>query len=220
LTQTAETGTEVRFWVGAAGFTPGLAYQWFFGGTNALVGATNAFLELTNVQPAQAGAYTVVVSSVGLAVTSPPAVLSVIPRVDSRLVPAVRLTGGAGSLLHLEYADSLAAAAPRWFSLTNVTLAGGPQFCPDLPQPLPAQRFFRAWQTNGPQPALDMTMASEIPLTGAIGSSVRIDYINPIGPTDAWVTLDTVVLTNTTQLYFDVTAFRQPARLYRLVALP
>jgi hypothetical protein len=63
-------------------------------------------------------------------------------------------------------------------------------------------------------------MATEIPLAGAIGSSVRVDYINAIGPTDAWVTLGTVLLTNTTQLYFDVTAFQQPTRLYRLEALP
>jgi hypothetical protein len=34
------------------------------------------------------------------------------------------------------------------------------------------------------------------------------------------VTLNTVLLTNTTQLYFDVTAFQQPTRLYRLVTVP
>ena len=49
---------------------------------------------------------------------------------------------------------------------------------------------------------------------------MRVDCINAIGPTDAWVTLDTVLLTNATQLYYDVTAFRQPARLYRLVPVP
>jgi hypothetical protein len=65
-----------------------------------------------------------------------------------------------------------------------------------------------------------MSLATEIPLSGPIGSSVRIDYINRFGPTDAWVTLDTVILTNTTQLYFDVAAFRQPQRLYRLVPSP
>jgi uncharacterized repeat protein (TIGR03803 family) len=220
FTQTAEAGTAVRFWVQAATLGPGLAYQWFFGGTNAVVGATNAFLDLTSVQPVQAGAYTVVLTNLGLAVTSAPALLSVIPPVERRLVPAVGLTGGAGSFLHLEYVDSLGAAVPQWLSLTNATLSSGPQFCFDLSQPLPAQRFFRAWQTNGPRPALDMSFATEIPLTGAIGSSVRVDYINAIGPTNAWVTLDTVLLTNTTQLYFDVTAFRQPTRLYRLVASP
>jgi hypothetical protein len=41
-----------------------------------------------------------------------------------------------------------------------------------------------------------------------------------LGPTDAWVTLDTVTLTNSPQLYFDLTMFRQPTRLYRLVAAP
>ena len=65
-----------------------------------------------------------------------------------------------------------------------------------------------------------LSLATEIPLAEAIGRSVRVDYINAIGPTDAWVTLGTVLLTNTTQLYFDVTVFRQPTRLYRLVASP
>jgi hypothetical protein len=118
----------------------------------------------------------------------------------------------------MEYAGSL--TAPRWSSVTNVTLGSGPQLCFDLSQPLPAQRFYRTWQTNGPQPVLDLSLATEIPLAGAIGSSVRIDSINAIGPTDAWVTMNTVLLTNTTQLYFDVTAFRQPTRLYRLVPVP
>jgi hypothetical protein len=54
-------------------------------------------------------------------------------------------------------------------------------------------------------------------LTGSIGGSVRLDYINRYGPSDAWVTLDTVTLTNTSQLYFDVSASGQPQRLYRQV---
>ena len=220
-TQTAETGTAPWFWVEVTNTPPeATCYQWYFSGTNALGGATNSYLELTNVQPVQAGAYTVVVTNLLGAVTSDPALLSVIPPVDRTVVPAVQLPAGAGTFLHLEYADSLGAAAPRWFSLSDVTLSSGPQFCFDLGQPLPAQRFYRAWQTNGPRPKLDMSLATEIPLTGAVSSSVRIDYINAIGPTNAWVTLDTVLLTNTTELYFDVTAFRQPTRLYRLVALP
>jgi len=47
-----------------------------------------------------------------------------------------------------------------------------------------------------------------------------VDYINQFGPTDAWVTLDTVTLSNTPQLYFDVAAPGQPPRLYRLVQVP
>ena len=40
-----------------------LSYQWWFQGTNPLAGATNAMLALSNVQPAQAGEYLVVVSN-------------------------------------------------------------------------------------------------------------------------------------------------------------
>lgn len=66
-----------------------------------------------------------------------------------------------------------------------MTPGSGPQLCFDLSQPLPAEPIYRAWQTNGPQPALDLSLATEIPLAGAIGRSVRLDYINAIGPTDA-----------------------------------
>jgi hypothetical protein len=219
-TQTAEMGSIASFSVDVTNTPPGgTYYQWYLSGTNALGSATSASLELANVQPAQAGAYTVVVTNLLGAVTSAPALLSVIAPVEKRVVPAVGLPGASGSLLHLEYADSL-VTAPTWSSLTNVTLSIGPQLCFDLSQPLPAQRFYRAWQTNEPQFALAMSLATELPLTGAIGSSVRIDYINQFGPTNAWVTLDMVTLTNSPQLYFDVTMFRQPARLYRLVGSP
>jgi uncharacterized repeat protein (TIGR03803 family) len=221
LTQTAEMGSVAFFCVEVTNTPPeSTYYQWYFSGTNALGGATNSYIDVTNVQPAQPGAYSVVVTNLLGAVTSDPALLSVIPSVDKRVVPAVGLPGGSGNLLHLEYAESLAAAAPTWSSFTNVTLSSGPQLCFDLSQPLPAQRFYRAWQTKEPQPVLDMRLATEIPLTGAVGSAVRIDYINKYGPTNAWVTLDTVTLTNSPQLYFDVTMFRQPTRLYRLVGSP
>jgi hypothetical protein len=37
---------------------------------------------------------------------------------------------------------------------------------------------------------------------------------------NAWVTLDTVTLTNESQLYFDTSARGQPQRLYRLIPSP
>ena len=137
------------------------------------------------------------------------------------MVPVLFLTGDAGSLLHLSYANALGSLA-SWQALDAVTLTNSPQLYFDLSDPVRPYRFYRVWQTNVPsvRPALDVGMATEITLTGAIGSKVRIDYINQIGPTDAWVTLDTVTLTNTTQPYFDLTMFRQPTRLYRLVPGP
>jgi hypothetical protein len=63
-------------------------------------------------------------------------------------------------------------------------------------------------------------MVPAITLAGTIGTSLRIDYINQFGPTDAWVTLDTVTLTNTSQLYFDTSAIGQSPRLWRVVPAP
>jgi len=220
-TQTAETGATSWFSVEVTDTPPeSTYYQWYFGGTGALSGATNSSIELTNVQPSQAGAYTVVVSNLVGAVTSAPALLSVVAPVDRSSILAVQLTGASGSLLHVEQADSLVGPGLRWTSLTNTILSSGPQLCFDLSQPRPAQRFYRAWQSAGPAPALNLILAPRIPLSGKVGSLVEIDYINQFGPTNAWVMLDTVTLTNSPQLYFDVTAFRQPPRLYRLLASP
>jgi hypothetical protein len=66
-------------------------------------------------------------------------------------------------------------------------------------------------------PSLELHLVPAITLRGDIGHSLRLDYINQFGPTDAWVTLATVTLTNTSQLYFDTSAPGQPERLYRLV---
>jgi hypothetical protein len=49
---------------------------------------------------------------------------------------------------------------------------------------------------------------------------LRVDCINQFGPVDAWMTLDTVTLTNSPQLYFDTAAIGQPARLWRVMAVP
>ena len=217
-TQTAEMGSLIGFGVEVTNTPPAATYQWYFNGTSA-AGATNSCLELASVQPVQAGAYTVVATNLWGAVTSAPALLSVIAPVERRTVSALNLASDAGSFLHLDYLNAFGPGA-QWVSLTNFTLTSAPQLCFDLSEPLLAQRFYRAWQTNGPPPTLSMNLATEIPLTGAVGTSVQIDYINQFGPTNAWVTLDTVMLTNMSQLYFDVTMFRQPTRLYRLVAVP
>ncbi len=60
--QTASGGDMVTFTVVASG-SPPLFYQWRFNGTTLLSGATNASLSLTNVQLAQAGGYSVLVSN-------------------------------------------------------------------------------------------------------------------------------------------------------------
>ena len=218
--QTAEAGSVVDLWVRASGSMP-LSYLWYLNATNLLVCSTNSRLELTNVQFAQAGAYTVVVTNPPGAVAGSPAMLNVITPIERRSVPGVKLTGEAGSLLNLDYANSL-SATPNWLPLDTVTLASTSQYYFDVSEPLPPQRYYRAWQTGtlGVIPALDLHFVPAITVTGNIGGSVRLDCINRFGPIDAWVTLDTATLTNTSQLYFDTSAPGQPERLYRLVPLP
>jgi hypothetical protein len=218
--QTAEAGSAVGLWVEASSPLP-LFYLWYLNYTNLISWGTNSELELTNVQFAQSGAYSLVVSNALGAVTSSPAMLNVIAAVQRRPVPGVKVTGEAASLLNVDYANSL-SPAPNWITLGSVSLASTSQYCFDLTLPLPPQRFYRAWQTGTPSvmPSLDLHLVPAITLTGNIGHSVGVDYINQVGPTDAWVTLATVALTNTSQLYFDTSARGQPDRLYRLVPLP
>ncbi|KAF0175877.1 MAG: peptidase domain protein [Limisphaerales bacterium] len=73
---TVQAGTSATLTVSATG-TPPPAYQWLFNGTN-LPGATSSDLTLANVQPANAGTYSVRVSNANGSTVSPSATLSVI----------------------------------------------------------------------------------------------------------------------------------------------
>jgi len=216
--QTAEMGATVDFAVGAAGGD--VTYELFLNGTNLLCCGTNSCLVLTNVNSFQSGTYTVVIKNVFGAVTSAPVTLNFIAPVARTRVPGVNLTAQAGNFLGLDYRDDLGPAA-NWQTMATMTLSNASQFYFDL-SPLPPQRFYRAWQTGTPAvvPSLDMKLVPAITLTGNVGDSLRLDYINQYGPIDAWVTLATVTLTNTSQLYFDTSSIGQPARLWRIVPVP
>jgi hypothetical protein len=60
--QGAYVGADVTFSVTADGTDP-LSYQWTFQGTNIIAGATSTSLTLTNIQVAQAGSYSVLLSN-------------------------------------------------------------------------------------------------------------------------------------------------------------
>ncbi|HEY5909460.1 MAG TPA: immunoglobulin domain-containing protein [Verrucomicrobiae bacterium] len=220
--QTAVAGSGTVFRVSATGDAP-LGCQWFFNGSTPL--GTGTSLKLTALESRNIGAYTVVVTNVWGAVTSTPAMLNVIAPVDTTRALGVVGTAQNGTAMNLETARQL-SGAPSWLPLVENVMAGTntSQVYVDWPmQPAPDfLRLYRAWQTNGVNqpPMLSIHLVSGITLTGTAGSSVRIDYINQIGPTDAWVTLATVPLTNTSQLYFDTSAIGPPPRLYRLVSPP
>lgn len=218
---TAEAGGGIRFVASATGYPP-LVYQWFFNGTNLLSGCTNRCLDLAGIPLNGYGAYTVVISNADGVITSAPVILNVIPQVNRRLVPVLNLFGETGSSLNVECTEELGPSA-TWLLLDTVSLSGTSQFYCDASSPVPPQRFYRTSQAGTPAaaPSLDLPgMAPAITVTGNIGDSLRLDYINVFGPTNAWVTLDAVTLTNTSQLYFDVSSLGQPGRLYRIVPTP
>jgi hypothetical protein len=161
------------------------------------------------------------VTNAGGAVTSAPAMLNVIPAVPRRMVPGIVLKGEAPGLLTVEYTAGL-GVAPDWVSFPTVFFTNSSQYFFDLTSPLPSRRFYRASQTSpvSGSSSLAVQMIPALTLTGSPGNQIRVDGINRLGPTDAWFTLDTLTLTNTSQLYFDISAPGQPARLYRLVPVP
>ncbi len=220
VSQTAETGSDVRFSALAIGKTP-LHYQWYVNSVEAAADATNCSLQLSAVQPASTGAYTVVVTNTSGSVTSPPVMLSVIARVERTTRPGLLITSQPGSTLNLEQTDALSLSA-NWAPLASISMSSASQWYFDGTGFTAGQRFYRAWQageTNS-APGLAVHTVSAIPLQGIVGGSVRVDCIDQVGPTDAWLTLATVGITNASQEFFDTSAIGQPPRLYRLVPVP
>jgi hypothetical protein len=78
-------GSNVTFSASADGTLP-LSYQWWFNDTNALAGATNAALTITNIQLSNIGQYTVVVTNIGGAATSSVAILAVATNIPGTLI--------------------------------------------------------------------------------------------------------------------------------------
>jgi hypothetical protein len=196
-----------------------LACQWFFNGA-ARLSSTDSVLHLSSIQFSQAGSYTAVVTNAVGSVTSAPAMLSVIPPVERTWLPGLTMTGGPGTLLNLEFTPTLGPGSP-WTILETVPLSTVPKWYFDLTSRHSPRRFYRAWQSGlGPPPMFELHFVPAISLIGTVGDTIRVDAINQFGPTNAWFTLDTVTLTNSSQLYFDTSAIGQPARLYRLVQMP
>jgi hypothetical protein len=126
--QTANPGNNVALVAQAIGSVP-LAYQWRFYNTN-LPGATRTNLALTNVQPANAGPYFVVITNLGGSITSSVAMLTIpvqqielqIDRDAAPTLVILRFDAAADTSYSLEHRDSLATGS--WELLQ--TIAAGP----------------------------------------------------------------------------------------------
>ncbi|MBK8001698.1 MAG: immunoglobulin domain-containing protein [Verrucomicrobia bacterium] len=111
---TATNGGTAQFIVSAQGTDP-LLYQWYFNGTNALEGATNASLTLENAEAAQAGAYSVVVSNPYGSAASTPAVLTLVSPPQIVLQPQDTFTTNGMTVQLSVSATGTAPLSYQWF---------------------------------------------------------------------------------------------------------
>ena len=131
--QTVATASNAVFFVTATG-SPTLQYQWSFDGTN-IDGATNAFLLLPNVQPDQAGDYSVEITNEFGSIMSSNAVLTVEPPIppviltqpqDQSVVPgglayfSVTVTGTPPSFQWTFNGDAIGGATNNTLALFDV----------------------------------------------------------------------------------------------------
>ena len=120
-----------------------LTYQWYKAG-QAITDATNSILVFPTVQISDAGAYSVVVTSVYGSVTNMPADLVVNPaEVSIALYAGITIHGTVGYSYGIEYTTNLQNAT--WLNLTNITLAQPAEIWVDTSVPAAerARRFYR-----------------------------------------------------------------------------
>jgi hypothetical protein len=127
--QNVYVGANASFSVTAIG-SPPLSYQWNFNQTNIIASVTNATLLLTNVQPNQAGNYTVLVANPVNSILSSNAVLTVNP------LPALGVTQSGSFLLIfwpvsapgfvLKTSPSLSPA--NWIQVSNPPIQIGSEY--------------------------------------------------------------------------------------------
>ena len=139
--QSSCAGGGAVFRVRADGSEP-LFYQWFLNGTNQLGGATNAQLNLDNLQAAQAGLYSASVSNAfGMAVSAPARLLVSDACVDLSLYAGLSITGIVGRTYTVECATNLAAT--NWTILTTNIFTQPRWLFIDTNNPVDARKFVR-----------------------------------------------------------------------------
>lgn len=213
--QTAEAGSTAEFRVRVEGAEP-LLCRWYFNG-NLLSGCTNPVLSLPGVDASDTGIYTLTVSNFAGQVSTGDLPLSVIPAVEHTVFPAIK-SSDLASVLAVECTSALAPSL-AWTSIEPGSLAVAPPYYVHLTAPPAPQGYYRVL-SSGQRQSLELAMMPAISLSGAVGETVRLDCIDRFGPPNAWTTLATIVLTNSHQLYFDISAIAQPPRLWRVVPLP
>ena len=122
--QTVTVGGVAVFVVTATG-NPPPSYQWLLNGTNNLPGANGSTLTLSNVQDAQAGLYSVVVSNIIGSITSVPVALMVLGAAPSITVQPLSITAmTATTVVFSVTALGKAPLVYQWYANCASPIAG------------------------------------------------------------------------------------------------
>ena len=134
-------GSSVFLSVNATG-SGTLSYQWLLNDV-AITNATNATLSLGNLQPANAGEYSVIISNLYGVTTSAPALVTVNPPgISLALYPGLTISGAPGFTYGIQYSTNL-SNTNDWLGLANVTLSGTNELYFDLQPATAPQRSYR-----------------------------------------------------------------------------
>jgi hypothetical protein len=209
----AVVGASVTLSVHAVG--PSLSYQWFFRDTNAIPGATNSTLTLSNLTFQQTGDYTVTITNPAGSVTTPPAFLTVEAMLEATSALVLAVSGPPAAPLILEYRTTLSPAA-AWSALTTVTPANATPIFVELSRDQP-QGFYR---TTPPALTFQVGFIPALTVLGDRGTLLRLEFRSALDPLSAWQPLATLPMTGEPQPYLDTSAFGQPPRSYRATGVP
>jgi hypothetical protein len=147
---TAAIGSNVTFTVTAEG-SPPLAYQWQKNGTNVTANGNSSSFVIPNVQPANAGAYNVLITNAFGSINSATGTLTVVngstnpplsiatPTVVSNNLNLV-FPSQTGFTYVVEYKTNL--SSPAWISLLSTNGTGSPVLIQDSTTNSPS-RFYR-----------------------------------------------------------------------------
>jgi Alginate lyase/Bacterial Ig domain len=138
-------GGNATFTVAAGGASP-LAYQWVFNSVTTLAGATNASLNLTNVQTASLGSYAVVVTNRYGAVTSTPA-----PLYLNNYVSSTNVVLDARWLDAARTNTALPADSP-WYASAAASLVAVTNALQGTPDPAATLNWWTYFTANAAQP--------------------------------------------------------------------
>jgi alpha-tubulin suppressor-like RCC1 family protein len=201
-----------------------LNYQWYFNGTNLLVGATNATLTLTNVQLSQVGSYTVLLTNLLGSLLSSNATLTMLYGPVITQQPANNTASPNGSVT-LSVSASGGDLSYAWqFNGTSIAGATGPTLTiPDV-----TSTNVGVYTVIVSNPAGSVTSPATIVGTTGIEMFAGVIVYGPPGSnyliqatanlaSNHWTTLTNVALPTQPYIYIDYSSPTNLQEFYRAV---